>query len=261
MKYLTTEDNYRSPSVQPSWIARRVPSLVFYLKMAGVLYAASRAAKRGELTSQRRINSSLQTLINLESVGVRFEIDNLGAFRNLKLPCVFVSNHMSTLETFVFPAIIEPYRGLTFVIKESLLRYPVFKHIMATVVPVVVTREKPRQDFRVILEEGRERLSRDISVVIFPQTTRSVTFDPAAFNTVGVKLASHAEVPVIPVALKTDAWGNSRHFIRDLGPIDPSKTVHICFGEPIKIQGNGKAEHQQIIAFIEDKLRQWGQLA
>ena len=260
MKYLTTEDSYRSPSFQPSRIARRFPGLVFYWKMAGVIYSASKAAKRGEFTSEKRINSSLQMLINLESVGVRFEINNLSAFRNLKSPCVFVSNHMSTMETFVFPAIIEPYRGLTFVIKESLLRYPVFKHIMATVEPVVVTRENPRRDFRMILQEGRERLSRGISVVIFPQTTRSVAFDPLAFNTVGVKLASHAGVPVVPVALKTDAWGNSRHFIKDIGPIDPSRPVHICFGEPVNIQGKGKAEHEQIIAFVEDKLRQWGQL-
>ncbi len=258
MKYLTTEDRYQSPSLKPSWLARRFPSLVCYAKITRMLYAASGAARRGEYTTERRVADSLQVLTFLEYSGVRFEIKNISSFRNLASPCVFVSNHMSTLETFIFPCIIEPYRSLTFVIKESLLRYPVFKHIMATVEPVVATRENPRQDFRIILEEGRERLSRDISVVIFPQTTRSVTFNPAAFNTMGIKLASHAGVPVIPVALKTDAWGNSKHFIKDFGPIDPAKPVHICFGEHINIQGNGKAEHEQIIRFIEGKLREWG---
>jgi len=47
----------------------------------------------------------------------------------------------------------------------------------------------------------------DISVLIFPQTTRDLRFDPNKFNTLGIKLAKRAKVPVIPVAVKTDAWG------------------------------------------------------
>ncbi len=257
MRYLTTEDSYKSIPHKPSWLARRFPSMVCYAKMIRMLYAASRAAKRGKYTAERLVDDSLKALTYLESSGVRFEIKNTYAFRNLSSPCIFVSNHMSTLETFIFPCIIEPYRNLTFVIKESLIRYPVFKHIMVSLDPVVITRENPREDFRVVLKEGMERLSRNVSVVIFPQTTRSITFDPAAFNTIGVKLAAHAKVPVIPVALKTDAWGNSEHFIKDFGPIDPTKLVHICFGNPIDIHGNGKAEHEQIIKFIEGKLKEW----
>lgn len=37
------------------------------------------------------------------------------------LPVVFVSNHMSTLETFVFPCIIAPVMKVTFVVKDSLV--------------------------------------------------------------------------------------------------------------------------------------------
>ena len=193
----------------------------------------------------------------LEAVGVHFEIENLNSFRKLREPCVFVSNHMSTLETFILTPIIEPYREITYVIKESLVKYPIFKHIMLNQNPVIVTRKNPKEDLRIVLKEGQDRLKKNISVVVFPQTTRSVSFNPAEFNSIGVKLAVRAEVPVIPVALKTDAWGNSRRFIKDFGPIDPSKPVHIRFGEPIRIEGNGRAEHEQIVGFIQASLEEW----
>ncbi|MBW2177934.1 MAG: hypothetical protein JRH03_13480, partial [Deltaproteobacteria bacterium] len=73
---------------------------------------------------------------------------------SLKSPRVFVSNHMSVLETFLFPS-----------------------------------------------------LQRNVSVLVFPQTTRGLRFDPDKFNTLGIKLARRAKVPVIPVAVKADAWG------------------------------------------------------
>jgi 1-acyl-sn-glycerol-3-phosphate acyltransferase len=37
---------------------------------------------------------------------------------------------MSTLETFVLPYLIAPHRPMTFVVKKSLVEYPVFKHVM-----------------------------------------------------------------------------------------------------------------------------------
>jgi len=39
---------------------------------------------------------------------------------------------------------------------------------------------------------------------------RTVAFDPALFTSIGVKLAQRAGVPVVPLALLTDAWGNGR---------------------------------------------------
>jgi 1-acyl-sn-glycerol-3-phosphate acyltransferase len=59
------------------------------------------------------------------------------------------------------------------------------------------------------------------------------------------------------VALKTDAWGNGRLF-KDFGKIDPARVVHIAFGQPLVVQGNGAGEHQRVIDFIRENLRRWG---
>jgi 1-acyl-sn-glycerol-3-phosphate acyltransferase len=192
----------------------------------------------------------------LESVGTHFEIVNYDTFKNLDHPCVFVGNHMSTLETFVFPGIIRPYRDVTFIVKKELIEYPVFKHVMIHCDPIVVSRSNPREDLKAVLEGGEERLSRNISIVVFPQTTRRVDFRAEEFNTIGVKLAKRAGVPIVPFALKSDAWGNGKR-IKEFGKIDPSKPVHIHFGDPLFVKGSGREEHESIIGFIEEKLKEW----
>jgi 1-acyl-sn-glycerol-3-phosphate acyltransferase len=160
---------------------------------------------------------------------------------------------MSILETFVLPCLIQPHRDVTFVVKESLLSFPFFKHVMRNRNPIVVGRANPREDLRIVLKEGQNRLKANISVIIFPQTTRSIDIDPQKFNSLGVKLARRGNVPVVPVALKTDAWGIGRKF-KDFGKIRPVIPVHITFGDPLQVQGSGKEEHKFIVDFIMNKL-------
>jgi len=103
---------------------------------------------------------------------------------------------------------------------------------------------------------GADILASGVSIVIFPQSTRSVEFRPEDFNSLGVKLAKKAGVKVIPVAIKTDFWGNGK-FIKEIGPVDASKTIYIKFGEPMAISGNGKEDNQKIIDFIQSSLKDW----
>ena len=99
-------------------------------------------------------------------------------------------------------------------------------------------------------------LGRDRSVILFPQAKRSPVFDPAHFNTLGVKLARKAGVPIIPLALKTDFWGTGK-IVKDFGPLDPARTIHVEFGQPLSITGSGKEEHAQVVRFIQERLERW----
>jgi 1-acyl-sn-glycerol-3-phosphate acyltransferase len=229
---------------------------VFYADVFSIVYRGSAKAKRGHYPTAAWAHSSLETFRSLERVGVQIEITGIDSFRTLDGPCVFIGNHMSALETFVLPAIIAPFKDVTFVIKQSLIDYPVFKHIMRSRDPIVVDRTNPRKDFEAVLEGGTARLKAGRSIIIFPQTTRTSTLDPATFNTIGIKLARKAGVPVVPIALKTEAWGNGR-LLKDFGKIDASKAVHFAFGKQLQIKGRGTEEHQEIIEFILGKLKGW----
>jgi 1-acyl-sn-glycerol-3-phosphate acyltransferase len=249
--------SYRTGAVRISLMARALTSLTFYAQLVSIVLGGSIKAKRGQYHTPEWCENSLATLRALESVGVVIEVTGIDSFATVEGPCVFIANHMSTLETFVLPTLIAPRKDTTFVVKQSLVDYPVFKHIMRTRNPITVGRSNPREDLKAVLEGGIERLHAGMSVIIFPQTTRTRDFDPAQFNTIGIKLAKRAGVPIVPIALKTDAWGNGA-FLKDYGRIDPSKKVHFDFGKPIWIKDRGTSEHQEIIAFIESKLKEWG---
>jgi len=248
--------DYHTPENRSSWLASYLPGIYFYSMTVLDVLAASRRCKRNTYTIEKKIQSSAGVLKTLERIGVEFVIENMSAFIDLKSPCVFVANHMSVLETFVLPCFIMPYRKITFVLKRSLTQYPIVKHIIHSLQPIVIDRKNPRNDLRAVLDQGFTYLKANISILIFPQTTRSLEFNPASFNTLGIKLAKKSQLPIVPIALKTDAWGMGR-LLKDYGKIDPTKPVRMSFGDPIYINGNGRQEHQKIIQFIEEKLKGW----
>jgi 1-acyl-sn-glycerol-3-phosphate acyltransferase len=248
---------YRTVFGDRSLFARFFPGLGFYAWFAYIVCRGSNRARLGHYGDADWSRNSLEVLHELEAVGVQIEITGTDHFSRLEGPCVFIGNHMSTLEAFVLPTIIQPLKPVAFVVKKSLVEYPIFGHLMRARNPIVVGRTNPREDLKAVLEGGVERLKSGISIVVFPQKTRSALFDPAAFNSIGIKLAKRAQVPVIPLALKTDAWGSGAHF-KDFGKIDPGKAVHFAFGEPLWVQGNGAAEHQQVVEFIREHLVSWG---
>lgn len=257
MHYLQIQEGqYHTTPAKVSLFTRLLPSLMFYPQFLGVVFNASRNAKRGAYSDDVWIKDSLRVLQLLENVGVKVNLSGLENLEKLDGPCVFVGNHMSIMETVILPVIILPYTRVTYVVKESLLTYPIFKHIMIARKPVAVTRTNPRQDLKTVLSEGVERLAGGTAVIVFPQTTRSTGFDPDQFGSIGIKLAKKADVPIIPVALKTDAWQNGK-YSKDFGKICPEIPVHIAFGESLQISGKGSTEHERVIEFIESNLQKW----
>ena len=257
MQLLTyTNGVYRTKPNKVSWWAKTLPTATFYRHFLTNVVRSSNMAKRGMYDGAQWSQSSLEVLQSLESVGVQFEITGVDHLRQLKTPYLVIGNHMGMMETTVLPAILQPIRNTTFIVKPSLLDFPFFKHIMRSRDPIALSQTNPRQDLKLILEGGSERLNRGTSVVAFPQGIRTLDFDPAKFNTLGIKLARRAGVPIVPMALKTDAWGIGS-WVKDLGRIDPAKKVRFAFGEPLTVHGRGTDVHQSIIDFIQQHLCDW----
>lgn len=249
-------DSYRSPKSFVSFFTRTFPSLSFYLRLLGPFIWLCRRSAKGMCDDSAWIHGSLRVSELLEETGCSILVDGMQHIDAVDGPCIFVANHMSTLETFMLPSIIRPHRPVTFVLKASLVDLPFFGGVIRSRKPIVVGRENPRQDLVTILEEGTQRLQEGISLIIFPQSTRSKTFSPERFNSIGVKLARRAGVPIVPLALKTDAWGQGK-LVKDLGTITPGLPIRYCFGNPIQVEGPGKNEQKMICDFIGGKLADW----
>lgn len=251
-------DTYVSlPDDRESWrkIYRR-NRLYFTLKFANIIFKTRRDARKGIYDDRAWEESSFYILRFIEKSGGRFSITGMDNIPLSDEPVLFIANHMSTLETMILPCIVSPLKKVTFVVKDSLVRHPLFGDVMRSRDPVIVGRTDPRKDLEAVMNGGMELLSKGISIIIFPQSTRNMVFKPSEFNSLGVKLAKKAGVKVVPVALKTDFWGNGK-VIRELGPLDSRKTIYFRFGKSFDVKGSGKDENQKIIDFIQSSLAEW----
>lgn len=252
-------DSYDTPPDRPRRLLDRLAFGTRFYFVAGVLGIINQArilCNRQVYNDESWAKSSYAVFQLIEGCGGRFHLRGLENIQSSPGPVVFISNHMSTLETFILPCIIEPLKDVTFVVKDSLVTNPFFGPLMRSRDPIVVSRQRPKEDFKIVMENGQNILSSGRSIIIFPQSTRTTDFMPENFNTLGIKLAKAAGVEVIPVAIKTDFWGNGK-WVKDFGPIRRDLPIHMQFGKPLTVKGGGREEHQQIIDFIKSHLDTW----
>ena len=253
------EDTYDTPEGRRSWFNKLMGGcrFDFYRRNFWVFIKTGTVAKFGRLDAQNQVKFSTQNIVATERCGGKIHLRNLNKLRALNgKTVVFVSNHMSLLETGIVHAFIRPHVDFSFVVKESLLRVPFFGNILRAMNAVGVARKNPREDLKKVLTDGVEVLKMGRSMIIFPQSTRSENFSPEEFNSIGVKLAKSAGVPVVPMALKTNFVKTGKKF-RDLGPVDINEEIYFDFGDPIEVTGNGKEAQQQVIDFIQSRLDEW----
>jgi len=264
LKYLFEGlDQYDTPAdakVSPwfRWTGRN--RWYFYFDNFRTFCLSGYFGKRGRLDMEHQVDFSSRNVPLIERCGGKLHVRGLNHLRDLNgRPVVIVSNHMSLLETGMLHALFRPYVDFSFVVKESLMHVPYFKDILYSLKAIPVTRSNPREDLRTMLTKGKEILSGGRSLVIFPQATRSEKFIPEHFNSIGVKLAKAANVPVVPMALKTNFISNGK-LIRDLGPIHPERDVWFEIGAPMEVTGNGSEQQQAIVDFIQTRVDRWLQM-
>ena len=258
--FFSNVDSYDTPDNLPvSPLFRIFKRWYFYAVNFAVFCTCGKLGSKGRLDGEAQIAQSSRNLKLVERCGGKVHIRGLNNLRALNgRPCVLVANHMSLLETAMIHAVSREYVDFSFVVKASLFKIPYFRHIIGSLDAIAVSRVNPREDLKLVLSEGKRILQGGRSIIIFPQSTRSDDVDPEHFNTIGIKLAKSAGVPVLPFALKTDFTGVGK-VIRDLGPIRPEREVWFEFAPAVEIEGNGHEQHRKIVDFISGKVAEWRQ--
>ena len=230
----------------------------FYAVNFGVFCRCGRLGQKGELDAAAQTRLSSVNLRLAERCGSPVHVRGREHLRALNgRPVVLMGNHMSLLETGIFHAVAREYVDFAFVVKASLMQVPYFKDILKAIGNIPVERKNPREDLKVVLSEGKKILEQGKSLIVFPQSTRSAVLDPEKFNSLGIKIAKSAGVPIVPFALKTDFLTQGKGIFRDLGPVHPGRHTWFEFGPAMEITGNGQEQLQQTIEFIQSRLEVW----
>jgi 1-acyl-sn-glycerol-3-phosphate acyltransferase len=116
---------------------------------------------------------------------------------NPRLPYVVVSNHESYADIFLLSHLPWEMKWLS---KDTIFRIPLMGWMMRMALDVPVRRGDATSG-RDALELCRDRLTKKVSVMIFPEGTRSRGAELLPFKDGAFRLALEAGVPILPIAI------------------------------------------------------------
>ncbi len=135
----------------------------------------------------------------LRAAGVRRRI-RYAAPLDPTRPYVFLANHASNLDPPLLADVLAPRRTAIF-IKQELMRIPFLGRGMRAASFIPVARSRSVEDARRSLDEAGRVLGSGISLVIFPEGTRSPDGQLLPFKRGPFLIAMRAGVPIVPITL------------------------------------------------------------
>ena len=146
--------------------------------------------------------------------GMRYHI--IGQENLSSTPAVYVIKHQSAWETIVMTSILPPN---CCVAKESLLNIPLFGWSLRMTQTIPIDRKASISAFKKVLQTGKTRLKEGLSIVIYPEGTRTLPGEHPKFHKTAMMLAKEAKVPVIPIAHNSGSCWRRNSFLKYPGVI------------------------------------------
>jgi 1-acyl-sn-glycerol-3-phosphate acyltransferase len=162
--------------------------------------------------------------------------------RDPRRPYVAVSNHESMADIFLISHLPWEMKWLS---KESIFKLPFMGWMMRMAGDIPVRRGE-RASRAEALEECRDRLAKRVSVMIFPEGTRSRTREMLPFKDGAFRLAIEAGVPILPLAV-----AGTRHALPKGSMLFGRATAEVRVLEPVPTEGLTLAD----VAALRDRVR------
>lgn len=226
-------------------------STAYFATLIGLLPNLKKAKKfqsEGKTEEQREIvYESLRKIANnfLKYSGSTVKVEGL---ENIpEGAALFICNHQSNFDIPVIGSYIE--RQKTFIAKQELQKLPLLSDWMIMGEAVFIDRDNARNSLAGILK-GIELLKSGLSLVVFPEGTRSRSSKMNSFKAGTFKLATKAKVPIVPMTIDGTykVMEANKNIIK---PADITLYIH----PPIYTDNLSKEELSNLHNTVEDIVR------
>lgn len=202
-----------------------IPCISVYTLVLGTLSLASMPGDRSGRFAHRCARA--WSWLILATTGVRIDVEGREHLMP-GTPCVFVANHQSIYDIpIVFWSLPTQLRIIA---KESLGRFPVLGAHLRRTGHLLVNRRQPGA---MVLRQVSGLMNRGVSLIVFPEGTRSADGHVGRFRGGIFLMAIQAGLPIVPVSLS-----GSRHVMKKGRLMTCPGRVQLTVHPPIEIVGD-----------------------
>jgi 1-acyl-sn-glycerol-3-phosphate acyltransferase len=177
--------------------------------------------------------------VSLQVVG----LDNIDPRRQY----VFMVNHQSNVDIPVLVQSLVSFQ-LRWIAKKELLWIPLFGWAMWATKHITVDRAD-RFDAVKSLARAKERIAAGISIVVFPEGTRSRDGNLERFKKGGFLLAAQTHTPIVPVTIN----GSRRLLPAGAWQLRPG-TIEVIVDQPIAVEGYRPGNLRLLSKQVRDRI-------
>jgi 1-acyl-sn-glycerol-3-phosphate acyltransferase len=185
--------------------------LTFVLSLVG---AAIRPFGADSIMALARLWARLSLGLARWICGIRFEV--IGLERIAPGAALIASRHQSAFDTMVWLTLMP---RCCYVLKQELLRIPVFGWLIKATRMIAVDRKGGGAALRTLMRLGEQAAREGRQIVIFPEGTRSPPGALLPLQPGVAALASRTRLPVIPVVTDSGLYWGRRAFRKRPGTI------------------------------------------
>ena len=162
---------------------------------------------------------------------------------------ILVSNHQSTYDIFALLGYF-PHQ-FRWTAKASLFRAPFLGCAMSRIVYIPIERDSPKKAYRSMLRAA-EKVQQGVSVIIFPEGTRSPDGNLQPFKKGLFLIALKSKAPILPIGIR----GTAKIMPKGDWRAHPGD-VQIIIGPPIETAGIPPEKEQELSQRVRNALLQY----
>ncbi len=195
-------------------------SLTFVLGLAGLFV---RAFARPRIFDFARFWAGLVIAGARYICGIRVAVTGMEHLRG-NGAALLASEHQSAFDTLIWMTLLP---RPSYVVKHELTRIPLFGPLLTPAGMIPIDRGAGAAALRALLGQARQARRAGRQIILFPQGTRVPPGQHVPLQPGIAAIATHLDLPVMPVATNSGAHWGRRAFLKLPG------TIHIAIGPPI----------------------------